>query len=244
MNRKPTQANAQIVNKLLWEIRSGRYAEFDRLPPEITLSETFGVSRSTMRDALATLEREGFITRKHGVGTLINRHVLTVKTRIDLEEEFLSIIRDAGYVPDIKDSKLDCGPASAFEAEKLKLKPGTEVIRVRRVVSADNTPTIFCIDTFDASLIKNKKYDVGELHKPIFDFLLRYCDEDVFLDLTEIHAENADAEIAEKLNIEKGTALLHLVEVGYNYQGSPILFSSEFYREGVITHTIIRKKIN
>ena len=40
----------------------------DRLPPEIRLAEHFGVSRSTMRDALATLEREGFINRIHGIG--------------------------------------------------------------------------------------------------------------------------------------------------------------------------------
>ncbi len=51
-----------------------------------------------MRDCLSTLEREGFISRKHGIErTIINQHVLDVKVRLDLEEEFLDMIRSAGY---------------------------------------------------------------------------------------------------------------------------------------------------
>ena len=36
-------------------------------------------------DCLSTLEQEGFISRKHGIGTIINQHVLDVKVRLDLE---------------------------------------------------------------------------------------------------------------------------------------------------------------
>ena len=36
-------------------------------------------------------------TRRHGVGTVINRHVLSVDTRMDIEIEFLDMIRQSGH---------------------------------------------------------------------------------------------------------------------------------------------------
>ena len=243
MNKFSTQVNTQTVQRLLIEITEGEYRMLDRLPPEIRLAEHFGVSRSTMRDALATLEREGFINRIHGIGTLINRQVLEVQTRIDLEEEFLDIIRNAGYRPGTVYSKVEYSTANSMEIKKLCLEKGSQMIRVTRLISADEVPTIFCIDSFSSSLIKYMNYEESELHKPIFDFLKTYCEEDVFFDLTEIHAVNADKLLAAELQVSKGTALLHLDEIGHNVLGKPILYSSEYYREGMITHTILRKKI-
>lgn len=244
MNKSGKQIDTQTVQRLLTEIEKGQYSQLDRLPPEVKLAEDFGVSRTTMRDALATLEREGFISRKHGIGTLINRRVLNVQTRIDLEEEFLEIISNAGYTPGTLYSRVEYAEANQAEIMKLELKSGDPVIRITRLVSADGTPTIFCVDSFAVSLIKDSDYAESELHKPIFYFLEKYCREDVSLDLTEIHAVNADQLLASELNVPIGTALLHLDEIGHNLLGFPILYSCEYYREGLITHTILRKKID
>ena len=65
-----------IRQYLLQAMQTGEYAHSDRLPRESVLAEKLGISRTQLRDILASLEREGFITRRHGVGTLINRHVL------------------------------------------------------------------------------------------------------------------------------------------------------------------------
>ena len=74
--------------KLLDQMKSGRFAHSDRLPRETELAEMLGISRTQLRDVLSELEREGYITRRHGVGTCINRHVLQVKNRMDIEMEF------------------------------------------------------------------------------------------------------------------------------------------------------------
>ena len=60
-----------------------------------------GISRTQLRDTLSELDREGFITRRHGVGTVINRHVLEVPNRMDIETEFLDIIRQMGHEPSV-----------------------------------------------------------------------------------------------------------------------------------------------
>ena len=74
-----------IRTTLINAMRTGPYAEADHLPPETELSAAMGISRTQLRDALAVLEQEGFITRRHSIGTLINRHVLEVPVRMDIE---------------------------------------------------------------------------------------------------------------------------------------------------------------
>ena len=85
--------SVRIMHRILQEIKTGIYQNLSRLPPEVEIAETLGVSRTVVRDSLSILEREGFVTRKHGLGTIINRHVLSVVTRIDLEKEFLVMLR-------------------------------------------------------------------------------------------------------------------------------------------------------
>ena len=78
--------NAQTVReRILAEMRDGLFSKCERLPRETVLSEELGISRTQLRDVLAALEQEGFITRRLGVGTVINRHVLNVKSRMDMK---------------------------------------------------------------------------------------------------------------------------------------------------------------
>ena len=85
MSRVPDETKT-IRAQLLASMKDGEYSNCDRLPRESVLSELLGISRTQLRDILASLEREGFITRRHGVGTIINRHVLNAQTRMDIEE--------------------------------------------------------------------------------------------------------------------------------------------------------------
>ncbi|SPM41775.1 DNA-binding transcriptional regulator, GntR family [Mycobacterium numidiamassiliense] len=56
------------------EIDRGVLAPGDALPTEQTLCDQFGVSRITVRRALADLAEQGYIERRHGVGSFVRRH--------------------------------------------------------------------------------------------------------------------------------------------------------------------------
>jgi len=56
------------------EIDRGVLAPGDALPSEQTLCEQFGVSRITVRRALADLAEQGYIERRHGVGSFVRPH--------------------------------------------------------------------------------------------------------------------------------------------------------------------------
>ncbi len=56
------------------EIDRGAVAPGEALPTEQTLCDQFGVSRITVRRALADLAEQGYIERRHGVGSFVREH--------------------------------------------------------------------------------------------------------------------------------------------------------------------------
>lgn len=68
-----------------------------RLPSEEDLCRLLGVSRATVREALSILCREGFVSKRHGIGNLVNRSVLDTPMRFDLERGLRRMLEDAGY---------------------------------------------------------------------------------------------------------------------------------------------------
>jgi GntR family transcriptional regulator len=237
------QVSENVTQQILYEIQNGIYANADRLPPETEIAKRFGVSRTAIRDGLAVLEREGFISRKHGWGTMINKHVLKVRTRMDLEKEFLELIAEAGYQAKGIVLQTDFVEASEEIAAKLSVNPGDHLIRSIRVITADERPAIYAVDYIAEKNVIHKSYDMKEFEKPIFEFIQKYCETEVTMDLSEVRAVAAPQEVANAFGIEKGRPTLYMDEIGYNFVGQPILYSEEYYLDGVLKHTILRKKI-
>ena len=240
---KVKQMSENYTQKLLDEIRTGAFSNSNRLPPEKDLAEYFGVSRKLLRDCLSILESEGFISRKHGIGTIINQHVLDVKTRLDLEFEFMDLIRDTGREPSVGFLKHGTMQADSLIADQLKINIGDTVLFSKRIVCANLEPAIYCIDYISEKSVLDKNYDITYIDNPIFDFISKYCKTKIDIDLTQIEAVVADSFISEIFNIDIGSPILYLNEVGYNLNGKPILYSQEYYKKGMFNHTILRKKI-
>lgn len=60
-----------IVSELLSDLRRGRFRVGELLPSEAELCERFGTSRSTIRSAMAELDRLGLIERRQGAATRV-----------------------------------------------------------------------------------------------------------------------------------------------------------------------------
>lgn len=63
---------AQLAAQLESLIRSGQLKAGELLPSEPELCETLSISRSTVRQAFAQLEEEGFVVRRRGKGTYVS----------------------------------------------------------------------------------------------------------------------------------------------------------------------------
>ena len=63
----------QLRSFIANEVHNGQLSEGSPLPSEQQLSEMLSVARTTVRQALAALEKDGLVRRRHGSGTFINR---------------------------------------------------------------------------------------------------------------------------------------------------------------------------
>ena len=235
-------ADAQNVQeRLLYEMRFGSYKDASRLPRESLLADELNISRTQLRDSLAELEREGFISRRQGLGTMINRHVLDVPVRMDLEIEFMDMVRRSGRTPAERLESVNT-VLSAPAAVKLGIGRTDEMLLVSRVVLADGRPAIYCEDYIPKSIIK-KSCGADELSKPIFTFLKDCCGKEAYLDVTEVRPTAASGPEAKKLKVPEGTPLLYMDEVDFDFEGTPIMYSKQFFVDGVISHKVVRRKI-
>lgn len=237
------QLSEEVTEQLLEEITNGIYKEEKRLPTEKVLAERFGVSRNLIRDCLSVLEREGFINRKHGVGSIINRYVVDAECRLDLLSEFLDVIRGAGYEPKVEDIKIEIIGCDKELALKLKLKEGEKVYRIFKSVSANNKAAIMCFDYIAHQYVVDHNYELEDLKKPVFNFLENNCHKKIYMSMSDVSAKITTHEQSELFHIPCGTSLLFLGEVGYDFFGNPCLYSETFYIDGVLKMSILRKKI-
>jgi len=67
-----TEGSKGIAFEIQQAILNGHYHYGERLPPERELANHFGVSRTTIREALRRLEQEKLLSRRIGSGTFVN----------------------------------------------------------------------------------------------------------------------------------------------------------------------------
>ena len=237
------QLSQKITDRILEDIRSGIYDGNKFLPPEVDLAKTYDVSRNMVRESLTRLEREGWITRKHGVGTIINWDIISAQTRLDLNYELYRTLELSGKVPNTKCVSFRNELASETISSYLGIETGDPILRSARLILGDNVPAIYCIDYLPVKFLKTDQYTKEDLEENFFRFVDRFCGIQIETNLAEIRAIPVPKEVSDAMEIPEGSTLLYIGEVGYDMRSNPILYSEEYFVDGMIRHTIVRKKI-
>jgi GntR family transcriptional regulator len=84
---------------------------------------------------------------------------------------------------------------------------------------------------------------LDDLKPPIFSFLQKFCEIDIYMDLTQIHAVLANDKVARALEIPLGTPLLNMEEVDYDIEGKAVFYSRQYFVDEFFDQTVLRKKI-
>ena len=216
--------SAQVVQTLLAELRTGRYASAARLPPELTLARTLGVSRSVVRDALGELERAGYVERVRGIGTLVNRGALAVRRRLDRKLEFTQMILAAGRTPHTDHLVVTRQQPDDATAAALGLCAAQTVL-------ADDRPVLYCTDFIPLALFPGERVDGIDFTRPIFSILQEHCGIETTTAVTRLHAVRGDAAARRLLGCGPESALLELEETCYSHLCRPVLRSRTLYTD-------------
>src|SRR6516225_6403974 len=133
----PVPLYAQLESILAAEIAAGRLPPGDQLPKEEELVKRYGVSRTTVRQAIQNLVRRGLIEIRRDKGTFVSQPKITqdLTGLSGFVEEMQSLGRNASAR--LLDTQTV--PASESVARQLAITVGTRVVRIRRVRLADNS---------------------------------------------------------------------------------------------------------
>ncbi|MGC1275111.1 MAG: GntR family transcriptional regulator [Planctomycetaceae bacterium] len=94
----------RLRDGLVAQVESGLLAPGDALPSEQTLAEALQVARSTVRQSMASLERDGFVRRIHGKGTFVHEQA---RLRLRRGQDLFALIvpeTQAGFYPSLQRS--------------------------------------------------------------------------------------------------------------------------------------------
>lgn len=239
----PRALSDSVTHQLIDEIKTGKYKDALRLPPEDALAKEFNVSRSMMRECLTELERVGMLNRRKGIGTLINRRIINTPTRLDLISGVDYVFAEFGYEtssPYVSISKIK---ADEEVAANLEIPVGAPVILMERLVSANGKPAMFLNDFISVAMLPRDDYETEEVGTSIFQFLEEEAGITTNLFLTEIRSIALPEKAARLLEMEEGAPILYLSELGFDFQNNPVLYSQEYLADRVIHQMIVRKKI-
>ncbi|WP_237143352.1 GntR family transcriptional regulator [Phyllobacterium zundukense] len=110
------------------------------LPAERVLADALSLSRVTVRKAIDLLAEDGLVRRRHGAKTEINRPVQkSLSTLASFSEDMVARGMEPGCIWISK----EIGRPSPAEAMALGLPPHAEIVRLKRIRTADGKPVAY-----------------------------------------------------------------------------------------------------
>ncbi len=200
-------------------IASAQLKPGDSIPSEWDLSDLYGVSRLTVRRALEDLARQGWLNRRHGVGTFVANPTVTQITtsRLSFSDQMLAI----GRTPSSRQVSLRLVPAAEEVANALGVSPGDSLVELTRVRLADGEPIL--LETSYLSQVRFPGLEHANLaDESLYRYLAsRYEVSIVGLDhtLQPVLLNNEEAQL---LDAEPDSPAVLSEQIAYDVDGVPV----------------------
>lgn len=235
--RRPPLADA-VRNELRQLIVTGSFPAGSRLPSEPDLCDRYNVSRITLREAVQGLVQEGYLVRRQGSGTYVTRR-RTLQNSLDQNFSYTDYLKHAGIRAGKKILSAKLVDADAGTTEALSLDPGSRVVEIRRLRTADGKPAVYSVDALPTDIV-NLSADRAALRGSLYRVL---SERGHAVDHGEaiVAPAVADAELAELLDVAPATLLQHLEQIDYDGADRPVMYSLEWHVPSVFEVRVYRR---
>jgi len=227
----------QAEEKLRELIKLPEFKGGELFPKEVDLAKRWGISRNTLRQAIAILVNEKLLERKKGSGTRVSQNRIT--TNLSNWMSFTHEMEDLGL--EFKNLSLhtEIVTASAKVAKYLQIKEGDEVLFLQRIRSIDDSPMVY----FESYFHPRVGLTVDEnFETPLYELLGNKYNIVPVYSQEELKAIAATKKIAGNLKIEKDQPVLERKRVVLDTARKPIEYNICYYRNDWFTYTIEIKR--
>jgi GntR family transcriptional regulator len=210
----------QLMDLLRENISRGHWQPGDQLPGEHTLCDTYGVSRTVVRQALRELELEGLIYRRKGKGSFVSEPKFSGGLAQSLTG-FYQDMAERGHRPVSQVLRQTVIPAPVKIAQQLEIERGTPVIELQRLRFVAKEPIVLVTSYLPQTLCPGlEKVDFRE--QSLYAYLEATFQLVIVRGRRYIEAVAADESEAELLQVEVGAPLILLDSVSFLEDNTPI----------------------
>jgi GntR family transcriptional regulator len=223
----PVPLYEQIKNRLVTELRAESGGE-RRVFSDSALMKRFGVSRMTVRNAVADLVRDGVVRRVPGRGTFLLPPE-PVHVRLDGLERFVQEWEFPHPQTPVKVPVFKRVVPPKWVAERLQCKPKEQVLEAHRLREDDGKPVILDIRYVGPQCMKGLTRD-DVSRRSLFVTIAEKSGIPAIAVEQEIGAEGATAAVARRLLIPRGAVVLRREVTFLAQDQRPILTGVSYYR--------------
>ncbi|MHB1405580.1 MAG: GntR family transcriptional regulator [Desulfitobacteriaceae bacterium] len=241
----PTPYYQQVKEYLRTLIDSGKLGEDEQIPSERELCLQFGISRTTIRQALNESEQEGLIYKVHGKGTFvaprkIDQELLTMNS-------FEDTVLSRGLKPKMTVLAVESLQPTLEINAILKLDM-VNLTKISLLGHGDDEPIVY-YESFIAEQLgkavaaeaikrsnQGLSYSTYQLYRDCCGIIPRETHQ-------TIEAAVADSMTAEILQIRKGTPIFLTTSIVYTDNNQPIEYKKVRYRGDKYKFNITRRHI-
>ncbi|WP_181706113.1 GntR family transcriptional regulator [Chthonobacter rhizosphaerae] len=212
----------------------------DQLPTEQTLTETFGVSRPALREALKLLEQDAVIRVERGKGRFITAGAtVRVERPITVFESVTQMVRRYGYEPSTRVLSTAEVPADEEVAEALRCPVGEPLVRLERLRLNRDVAILYCVDFVRRSLVPGRLYDTdwsGSLVE-----LMGSRGARPVMSTAHASAVLLPEDVAARNDLRDFGPALLITETCFSADGEPVIYALDYHRGDAFSFSFVRK---
>jgi len=225
-----------VINLISQEV----YKPGDKLPSETTFAKELDVSRASLREALRVLEKEGRIIKKQGIGTFVSEPIPRFEKGIEELFSVTDTIKNEGFKPGTKGLEIQKIKADKTLALKMGIDPADEILKIKRIRTADEKSVVYCID-----FLNTKDFPINvddDFSGSLFDILENKYEISINYAVADIKPVSADDLLVSKLDVKKHQPILLLEQFHYDKKDRMFLFSKNYFRSDQFQFQVLRKR--
>lgn len=219
-----------VLASMRAKIVSGEWPPDAMIPREIDLCQQYGVSRSTIRMAMAKLVEERLLTRIKGVGTYVDGGRRLQRTTLFITS-FSRELKARGMRPHTELLSFFTVAPIAEINEKLRLPPDQRLVRITRLRYAkdcfETGPIVLTTSYFSAALMPC--FEQADLENNSLDDALRSSGYERTMFDKRLYAHMLSERDCRLLGVPAGALAIRIVSVANDQNGDPLEYTESLY---------------